>query len=170
LEHIKGLEILLEAASRFEPARVHVHVGGTGDPEYENALKSQYGGPGVTFLGRVQPADFFVGLDALVVPSLVEDSLPRVVHEAFYYGVPVIGAEIGGIAEMIRQGETGYLVLSGDVAAMEQLILDLITSPPNWSALSAACLKEAEHYTFERVFASYKAAWTTAIERHESSN
>lgn len=162
LEAIKGVEVVLEAAARIGPERLRLRLGGTGLPEEEARLRARYGGC-AEFLGRVEPAGFFAGIDLLVVPSVVEDSLPRVVHEALGAGVPVIGAAIGGIPEMIRDGETGFLVPAGDVAALESLLRRLLDAPPDWAAMSAACLAESGRYSFDRIFEAYRAAWMAAI-------
>lgn len=47
--------------------------------------------------------------DALVVPSLWPESGPLVVYEAFAAQTPIIGSRLGGIAELVRDGETGFL-------------------------------------------------------------
>lgn len=162
LEPIKGVEILLEAVERIGPGRVQLRLGGTGQPDYEDRLKARFAGPGIDFLGRVPAAEFFGAIDLLVVPSLVEEALGRVVHEAFGAGVPVIGVSIGGIPEMIREGETGFLVPPGDAPALERILTRLIETPPDWPAMSAACLVEAERFTFDRIFGEYRAAWDAA--------
>jgi glycosyltransferase involved in cell wall biosynthesis len=51
--------------------------------------------------------------DALVVPSVWLETGPLVVLEAFAAGVPVIGSRLGGIAEMVRDGEDGLLFEAG---------------------------------------------------------
>lgn len=53
----------------------------------------------------------------LAVPSRIE-SLPRIIIEAFFLGVPVVASEVGGVPELVRQGRTGALVPPGDPAAL----------------------------------------------------
>lgn len=63
--------------------------------------------------------------DLLVVPSM-EDNFPNVILEASACGIPVVGASVGGIPEMIEHGRTGLLVPRGDadaIASAAQLIL-----------------------------------------------
>ncbi len=163
LDPIKGLEMLLEAAEGIGPERVRVSVGGAGEPAYDARLRARFAGPSVEFLGHVAASDFFGGIDALVVPSLVEEALGRVVHEALGAGVPVIGAAIGGIPEMIREGETGFLFPAGDAAALQGLLQRLLQTPPDWAAMSADCLADSGRFTYERIFAQYRAAWAAAI-------
>ena len=59
-----------------------------------------------------------VTLLALVLPSEWYENAPISVLEAYALGRPVIGARIGGIPEMIREGETGIMAASGDYASL----------------------------------------------------
>jgi glycosyltransferase involved in cell wall biosynthesis len=45
----------------------------------------------------------------MVVPSLWLESGPQVIYEAFAVKTPIIGSRLGGIAELVREGETGFL-------------------------------------------------------------
>ena len=51
---------------------------------------------------------------AVVLPSEWYENAPISILEAYALGKPVIGADIGGIPEMVREGETGMLFPSGD--------------------------------------------------------
>ncbi|MBI1908188.1 glycosyltransferase [Candidatus Uhrbacteria bacterium] len=51
--------------------------------------------------------------DALVVPSLCYENSPTVIYEALNAGVPVLASRIGGVGELVREGETGYLFAPG---------------------------------------------------------
>ena len=54
-------------------------------------------------------ADVYAQIDVLVVPSLWLENSPLVIHEAFMAGIPVVGARIGGIADLVDDGRTGLL-------------------------------------------------------------
>jgi glycosyltransferase involved in cell wall biosynthesis len=164
LEAIKGPQILLEAARRVGADRVEVRLGGNGSPDVERDLKGRFGPELATFLGRVSPATFFDDVDILVVPSLLEEASPRVVHEAFSFGVPVIGVSAGGIPELISESRTGFIVPPGDVAPLERLLQRLLDDPPDWAALSEACLQEAKRFEFDRIFSEYSATWSEILQ------
>ena len=51
------------------------------------------------------------------------------VLEAQQAGVPILGANLGGIAELVKEGETGWLVSAADVTAWREAILRLATNP-----------------------------------------
>jgi glycosyltransferase involved in cell wall biosynthesis len=63
--------------------------------------------------------------DMIAVPSRLLETGPLVVLEAFAAGVPVIGANLGGIAELVRDGVNGILIAPDDVAAWAAAMLRL---------------------------------------------
>jgi glycosyltransferase involved in cell wall biosynthesis len=62
--------------------------------------------------------DFFSRIDCLVVPSEWLDPAPLVVNEARARGIPVIGARIGGIPELVSERSASLLFPAGDAAAL----------------------------------------------------
>ena len=79
-------------------------------PEYSASLRRLAAGLPVRFLGGFgdgEAAEAYAQLDVLVVPSLWPENSPLVIHEAFLAGVAVVGARIGGIPELLRDGACG---------------------------------------------------------------
>jgi glycosyltransferase involved in cell wall biosynthesis len=111
----KGVGTLIRAAAK---ARVRLRVIGTGSEEAAlRSLASQLGGE-VEFTGYLSGAALRAALSAaraVVVPSEWYENAPISVMEASAMGRPVIGADIGGIPELIRPGETGFVFRSGSV-------------------------------------------------------
>lgn len=67
--------------------------------------------------------------DVLCVPSRVQDMRPQVILEAFSVGVPVIGASLGGIPDLVKHEVNGLLVLPNDVSALRGALLRLLREP-----------------------------------------
>jgi len=112
----KRLEIALQAAKL---ARQPLVVVG-GGPDLKH-LKARYGGPGVTFTGRIPDAELdnlYARARALVVPNVEEFGIAVV--EAQASGRPVIAADGGGATETTIPGETSVLVPLGDVKALAE--------------------------------------------------
>jgi glycosyltransferase involved in cell wall biosynthesis len=87
--------------------------------------------------------------DLLVVPSL-QDNLPNTVLEAMACGLPVVGFDVGGIPEMVRNGVTGILTPAGDVARLREAVLELLQSGPRREAMAAASRRVAtDEYSLE---------------------
>ena len=118
----KGIGTLIRAAAMAGQKLV---IAGTG-PE-EQALKTlanQTGGD-VTFAGYVSgdPLHRLIGeARALVLPSEWYENAPISILEAYALGVPVIGADIGGIPEMIVEGETGMIARAADAGDLARVI------------------------------------------------
>ena len=74
-----------------------------------------------------------------VYPSQWYENCPFSVMESQMYGTPVIGADIGGIPELIRVGKTGLLFESGNAADLKNKIENLWNDRAALSAMSANC-------------------------------
>lgn len=110
----KGLVTLIHAAAK---AGVRLVIAGTGPDEAElHALVKQLDAD-VTFVGHITGEKLYrlIGeARALVLPSEWYENAPVSILEAYALGTPVIGARIGGIPEMIREGETGLTAEAGN--------------------------------------------------------
>jgi glycosyltransferase involved in cell wall biosynthesis len=102
-----------------------VLVAGTGPDEEEFRRLAQELGADVQFLGFCSGDELHKVIRearAVVLPSEWYENAPVSVLEAYALGKPVIGAAIGGIPEMVRPQETGWLFESASVEALtEQL-------------------------------------------------
>ncbi|MBN9088921.1 MAG: glycosyltransferase [Reyranella sp.] len=134
LEHYKGAHILIEAMNRLPPqvpARLLIAGSGT-EPHYLKQLTAAWDGDKrIEFLGpitRGEVPDFLRRLDVLAVPSNYMETGPLVVLEAQVFGIPVMGADLGGISERIRDGVDGWLLPFDDsgawAAAIQEIALD----------------------------------------------
>jgi glycosyltransferase involved in cell wall biosynthesis len=134
LEHYKGVHVLLEAIAqipRHLPLRLRVAGSGT-EPEYLRKLILAAGqDKRIEFLGsisRTEVTDFLCSIDVLAVPSNYMETGPLVVLEAHAFCVPVMGADLGGISERIRDGVDGWLLPFDEptawAAAIQEIALD----------------------------------------------
>lgn len=113
----KGVDTLIHAAAA---ASVPLRIAGTGPLEAElRALAAAR--PGVELLGYVA-GDALWSLvrdsRAVVLPSQWYENAPMSVLEAGALGKPVIGADIGGIPELLVEGETGFVFEAGNVQSL----------------------------------------------------
>jgi glycosyltransferase involved in cell wall biosynthesis len=69
-----------------------------------------------------EPNYIFERLDMTVLPSLEKEGLPNVLLESMSMGVPVVSSNIGGVAEIVIDGETGYLVEPGNKSVLADAI------------------------------------------------
>lgn len=118
----KGVATLMRAA---KAAGVNVKIAGTGPIEAElHALQKELAGD-VDFLGYRSGADLHALIRearAVVLPSEWYENAPMSVLESFALGTPVVGARIGGIPEMVIEGETGWTFESRNVDELAALL------------------------------------------------
>ena len=123
LSYEKGIETLISAVKNM-PVKLKIIGGG---PLKENLLakiKDEEIG-NVSFLGYLKGDELFDQFKKtmmLVIPSEWYENNPRTVIEAFALGKPVIGARIGGIPELVKDGETGYTFESGNTEDLREKI------------------------------------------------
>jgi glycosyltransferase involved in cell wall biosynthesis len=125
----KGLATLIRAAAR---AKVPVWLVGTGPQEADLRQLAQELGAEVEFLGfRTGEALWrsIRGCRAVVIPSEWYENAPISILEAYSLGKPIIGADIGGIPEMIRNDETGRLFPSKDVEQLAEVLSEFAAKP-----------------------------------------
>ncbi len=139
----KGVHVLLDAARSFPESGWSLEVFGDPAvaPDYVDRLRTMAAGLPVRFHGafaRDRAAEVFSQLDLLVVPSLWIENSPLVIHEAFMAGVPVVGARIGGVADLIRHGVDGVLYEPTDAGALGAAVTQLVRAPDRLRELGAA--------------------------------
>jgi glycosyltransferase involved in cell wall biosynthesis len=125
----KGVRVLLEALRQLSAADAPIMLSilGEGDLKSEcTAAGSDLTGlTSVRVLGTVPYGaplfELIREYDALVVPSL-SDEQPRIVFDAYSQAVPVFASNTAGLRSCVREGETGMLTPSNDVAALVTLL------------------------------------------------
>ncbi len=136
LEKEKGVHILLEALKYVKEAVPSVRLLIAGDGSYRQHLEelverlelSQH----VSFLGWLAPEEIreaYRKAWVLVLPSIWAEGLGMVLVEAGLMGRPVIGSDLGGIRDIIRDGYNGYLVPPGDARALAEAMLRMLKDP-----------------------------------------
>lgn len=163
----KGIGTLLDAFRRAVPEASRLVVAGRGD--YEDAVRAA--GPPVIAAGWVaadRKEALFDDLDCLIVPSEWKDPAPIVVNEARGRGIPVIGADLGGIPELIAPECRPLLFPSGDVGALVDRLRVFAAAPATYRPVPAAAPVDwAGH--LEGVLGAYEDARRVAAAAHEPS-
>jgi glycosyltransferase involved in cell wall biosynthesis len=80
----------------------------------------------------------------LVVPSRWFENFPRVLVESFARGTPVIASELGALAEIVNDGENGFVVPPGDADALADRIERALSRPDRLAELGANARVEFE--------------------------
>ena len=152
---IKGHIVLLRAfaEARRELPELTLDIAGRGPLEPAlKALARELGiADAVRFRGYVSPVQGAIERVGLVVVPSLGEGFGMVALEAMERGRPVIAAEIGGLGELVQDGETGRLVPAAEVEPLRAAIVELAGNPELARAMGAAGRRRAlEHFLQER--------------------
>lgn len=145
----KGLDVLIEAARRTP--EIPVRIAGEGPLRARLASQAP---PNVTFMGFLQGealAAFYRDARFLIAPSAWQETFGLVVVEAMARGLPVIASGIGGLAEIVVDGETGLLAQPGDPGDLAHAMTRLWEDAGLCRAMSeAGRIRAAREYSLDR--------------------
>jgi glycosyltransferase involved in cell wall biosynthesis len=163
----KGVDVLLEAIANVPEARLVLRGPCDERPRYRARLRELGLEDRVRLEGplpnRAVPGAL-AGIDALVLPSLWPDNHPVSILEAMAAGLPVLASRVGGIPELVRHGETGWLVRPGDRAELEARLRQLAGDPGLRLGLGRLARAVAEtRYPEARTLDALEAIYADAI-------
>jgi glycosyltransferase involved in cell wall biosynthesis len=151
LEYWKGIDVLLEAAARMiAPVRLEIYgVGALGE---ELGRQAQELGVDAHFRGFVTDIrERLAEVDVLVQPSRA-DNLPLAILEAMAGSLPVVGTRVGGIPELVVDGETGLVVEPENPGALAAALDSLAASPERRRELGRRGRdRAAEHFSADGI-------------------
>jgi len=120
----------------------------------------------VRFLGRrTDVADLLPALDLFVLPSVTE-GLGVALMEAMAVGLPCVATRVGGVPEVVADGETGLLVPPRDPEALAEAMLRLLpdTALRRWMG-QAGRRRVEEHFSIERMVADVERMYSALLAR-----
>lgn len=115
ISHSKGADILKEVFEKVKTEYLNVKLLLIGDDMI--GIKNNDSIINCGLVKREKLQNLYNAMDIFVFPSRSEGA-PKVVMEACACGLPVISSKVGGIPELITEGETGFTVESGDIAGI----------------------------------------------------
>lgn len=160
LDPIKGVDILLNSMTCLnDVSNLHLLVAGGdtvsgGEMDRLVAMAGELGiADKVTFLGTVEHERmplFYNAADVCVVPSYHE-SFGLAALEALACGTPVVAARVGGLATIIIDGETGYLLNELSPEALARCLRALLEDGELRKRMGEAAVLSAREYTWSAV-------------------
>lgn len=143
----KGIDAIISAKG------VNFVCAGSGD--MENQINAQPHIKNVGFKTGKELEDLIRKAKCSVYPSTWYENCPFSVMESIMYGTPVVGADIGGIPELIDDGVTGILFESSNPQALEKAVKSITENDENAQQMSKNCLEKqfmsVEDYTKELI-------------------
>lgn len=154
---VKGADVLIEAAARLPtPHNVHILMAGeVRDKQILRRIDSGNVPDFVHFIGFREDASALAGAcDAFVMPSVAREGLPRAVIEAMAQGVPPIVSNVGGMPELVADGECGIVVAARDPGALGGAIDRLRSDADTRSRIGHAAKQRIEtHFNIRNTLA-----------------
>ncbi len=133
ISSIKGLHILLKSLQHVAVENIELRIAAIlveDEIDYYRQQKKQVESlphsVWIENLSNEKVGEFLQQLDVLCVPSQVLETGPFVVYEALAQGIPVLGSNLGGIAELISEGKNGWLFPYQDEKKLGLLIASFI--------------------------------------------
>lgn len=157
----KGVRLLAGIAERLAPpVRERVRLVLLGGKASGPVVLGGVEAFGAGFVDEVHAA--MAGLDLLWHPSSAE-GLGTAVIDAMALGVPPIAFAVGGLPELIVDGESGRLVPAGDVAAFARAVSQLVADDRERARLAAGGPPRAAEFSVERMVAGTDATYRTVL-------
>ena len=170
IERLKGVETLLRAMAHMDQSGLQAQVphylaviGGEpdADPGSMNAemarLQSLAADLGikdlVLFMGKRSQDSlpyYYSAAEVLVMPSHYE-SFGMVALEAMACGTPVVASQVGGLAFLVQDGITGYVIPDGDIPLLSQRLTDLLRQPDLRARMGSQAADYALQYNWQTI-------------------
>jgi N-acetyl-alpha-D-glucosaminyl L-malate synthase BshA len=117
----------------------------------------------VRFTGRVDDvADVLRGGDLFLLPSETE-SFGLAALEAMACGVPVIASRVGGIPEVVTDGESGFLAGVGDVQTMTERAIEVLRDPARLEEMRRRAVERAGDFSADRIVPQYEHLYEAVL-------
>lgn len=134
---VKGLSYLLQAFSKVAEQTDQAHLVLVGDGKLQSSLQREANSLGidsvVSFMGR-RPYEeiptWLQSADVMVLSSLSE-GLPSILLESMACGRPMVATDVGGISEILKDGQTGILVPPKNADQLAEALIQLMVNHPH---------------------------------------
>jgi glycosyltransferase involved in cell wall biosynthesis len=171
LDRLKGHECLLRALAILRDQQRALTMLLVGDgPERVSleglAQQLDLGSDRLRFLGyRSDVSDLLSAADLFVLPSLTE-GLPLSVLEAMAHALPVVATPVGGIPEVITDGQDGLLVPVNQPEELARVLSELLDDPARRQSLGETGYRHVrDRFSFERMAGEYEELYRRLLAR-----
>lgn len=178
LYQTKGLSYLLEAFAEVRKKYPHVQARIFGEGPLRDELLEQSRNLGLdgntilagAFTSREQLARIMAETDVFVMPSILEGQ-PVALVEAMSYGKPIVATAVGGIPELITDGQNGLLCPAHDPISLADKIMILVENATLREALGMSARKSYEYGPFQpsAVCENFLSVYDRVIAGHNPS-
>lgn len=150
----KGILYLLLAWKKLNPNNMDLLIAGSGT-ELWNKFIEDNKIPNVKVLGRIDDIDEFYNKCSIYVQSSVSEGFGIPCLESMAHGRPVIATNETGASDLIRDGETGFVIGIRDPDAIVEKLLYYINNIGEVERIGKNARRKAENYSWERIRQKY---------------
>lgn len=156
----KGLELLKSALYSIEYEEAVLLSVGKKNPTIESNINHVH----IGYINNDEKlSELYSMADVFVIPSL-QEAFGQTALEAMACGTPVVGFDAGGIPDMVRPGETGWLAETGNVRSLRDAIDAALESDEDRERMGRRCREVVEEeYTLERQAEQYTALYESIL-------
>lgn len=166
----KGIFDLVDVIGKHQDAlRSHVclHIGGIGESLRLKNLISQYDINDIVkyegWINAEQKAELLATSDFFILPSYVE-ALPISILEAMSYQLPILSTTVGGIPEIVTNGENGLLIKAGDKDALWNAFQRMINDPQMRAFMGKKSYDRVQPHFPENVCSSLEKIYVSLLQ------
>ncbi len=139
----KGIDIIFEAINILNSEHgidVKFIVAGGNFEELKEKHHFLEARNQISYMGQVNPDDFYNNVDVVIISSLWHEPFPRVLVESHSHALPVITSNTGGSCEKVLHGKTGYVYESKNYNQLASIMKRIIEDPTILTTLGANIL------------------------------
>lgn len=153
-------EVIRRCGQKFDDF-LFLNIGGDASSPNPNIRNMGY------IHNKEELRDVYSLLDLFLFTS-VADNCPLVILEAMSMGIPIVGFATGGVPELVRDGEDGYLVAPRDAESLTERTLSLLQDRERRRLFSRESRRRAErHFSLEAMNNAYQSAYSDVIQSPE---
>lgn len=160
----KGQEFIIEVARRVKDSHPEFQFLLVGGGDDEMMLREMAGGlPNLSFAGWVDNVgDYLAAFDLFVLPSNKE-GIGGILLDAMDQALPIVASHVGGLPEIVRDGENGILIEPRSPVQLERAILHVYDNPDLGRAMGIRGREFSRDFTSDAMAASYLELYRQAI-------
>ena len=163
LSQTKGIELLLNSFIQRKDDSILLVIGRAKSEKYENFLKETYKNDKIKFTGFSDIKKYLPGIDALIIPSILNEPFGRVIIEAHSFGIPVIASSKGGMPELVKHGTTG-LIFSPEIEGdLNKKIDYFVNNRDKILEMSPFCIENAKKYSINNIIDRYQKIYDALV-------
>ncbi len=167
------MEYLIKAIEIIQKENENIFLTLVGDGNQRNVLeemvKKLHLEKKVIFRGIIQNTQIpecLIHSDVFVLPSLSE-GFPNVILEAMAAGLPIVATNVGGLAEIIKDGENGYLVEPKNPDQLAQKLLAILQNNDIRTRMSCNNIDKARRYSWEIIVNELESVYRTIVKESD---